>query len=297
MQDGLDQRNVRFVDAAGVSTRVYEAGEGETLLLLHGGLYGSLYSLDSFSLNLPVLARRFRVIAFDKLGQGHTAAPASDADYTYERLLEHALAVVDAAVPGPAHLLGHSMGALLAIRLAQARPGLARTLVLVDSNTAAPDDDRYPRGAFYRDLEARTPPGPPTRESVRMEPDEQSYSREHVTDDLVDRLLEIALLPSQQRSLERLRAVRGDVWEPSLARNKEEALAAIASGGLGCPTLVVWGANDVSAPLPLATSLFDVIAAKTPETELHVLSRAGHYCYREQPAAFHRLVTSFCGDR
>jgi 2-hydroxy-6-oxonona-2,4-dienedioate hydrolase len=297
VQDGLDQRQVRFIEAAGVRTRVYEAGEGPPLVLLHGGLYGSLYSLDSFSLNLPALARRFRVVAFDKLGQGHTGSPAADADYTYERLLEHAFAVLDDVVGAPAHLVGHSMGALLAIRLAQARPGLARTLVLVDSNTAAPDDDRYPRGAFYRDLEARTPPGPPTHATVRMEPDEQSFSRVHVTDDFVERLLEIALLPAQQHSLERLRAMRSAVWEPTLAGQKAAALAAIDAAGLPCPTLVVWGADDVSAPLPLASALFERIAAHTPATELHVLAQAGHYCYREHPAAFDRLVTSFCGDR
>jgi pimeloyl-ACP methyl ester carboxylesterase len=264
VEDRLDTRRVRFVEAAGVRTRVYEAGAGPTLVLLHGGLYGSLYSLDCFSLNLPSLERSFRVVAFDRLGQGHTAPPAGDGDYGYGPLLEHALAVVDA---------------------------------LGVSNTAAPDDERFPRGAFYRELESRVPPGPPSRESVRMEPDEQSFSTGHVSDDFVARLLEIARLPTQQRALDRLRAVRDTVWEPSLDEARAGALAAIDEHGLPGPTLVIWGADDPSAPLPLAFALFERIAARTPETELHVLARAGHYSFREQPAAFERLVGAFCSGR
>ena len=52
--------------------------------------------------------------------------------------------------------------------------------------------------------------------------------------------------------------------------------------------------NDVSTPLSLALALFERISAKTPHTELHVLARAGLYCFREQPEAFDRIVTAFC---
>ena len=34
-------------------TRYYEDGQGEPLVLFHGGEFGSLYTLDSWSLNLP----------------------------------------------------------------------------------------------------------------------------------------------------------------------------------------------------------------------------------------------------
>jgi 2-hydroxy-6-oxonona-2,4-dienedioate hydrolase len=291
MNDKLESRHLSFVQAAGVRTRVYDAGVGEPLVLIHGGLYGSLYSLDSFSSNLTGLGAQFRLVAFDKLGQGHTGNPAH---YTFASLLEHALELIDALDLGPVHLLGHSMGALLAAQIAYERPDLARSLVLVDSNTIAPDDPRFPRGAFYRELETRIPAGAPTRAIVRMEPDEQSWATEHVSDDFLDRLLEIANLPSFREAAAAIGEVREAAWEPTLEETRRGTLGAIDYGGLPCPTLVVWGADDPSAPLPLALALFERIAAKTPRTELHVLAHAGHYCFREQPEAFDRLITAFC---
>ena len=296
MSDRLDPAHVRFVELGGVSTRVVEVGAGEPLVLVHGGGFGSLYSLDCWSLNLQALAGDFRVVAFDKLGQGHTGNPAGD-DYTFEALLEHTLAVLDGLALGPAHLVGHSMGALLVARVALDRPDIARTVVAIDSNTLAPDDERFPWTAFYEQLAKTIPPGPPTRESVRCEPDAQSLSRTHVTEGFVDRLLEIARLPEHQHAAERVEALRATVWRPSILAARRQALVDLAARGLGVPTLVVWAADDVSAPLPLALALYDRIAARTAQAELHVIGRSGHYVFREQPEAFRRALVGFCAGR
>jgi 2-hydroxy-6-oxonona-2,4-dienedioate hydrolase len=297
MEDGLEPGRLRFVEADGIRTRVYDAGEGEPLVLVHGGGFGSLYSLDGWSLNLPRLAERFRVLAFDKLGQGHTGNPESDAAYTFERLLGHAVALLELLAPGPAHLVGHSMGALLTARIALDRPELARTLVIVDSNTVAPDDDRFPWTKFYVDLDARIPAGPPTLETVRIEPDLQSYSSDHVTTGLLERLLQIARRPEFAHAAQRMRELRESTWMPSILPVRARTLEEIDARGVPVPTLVVWGANDPSAPLPLALQLLERIAARTPEADLHVLGRAGHYCFRERPEAFERALTGFALGR
>jgi pimeloyl-ACP methyl ester carboxylesterase len=172
-----------------------------------------------------------------------------------------------------------------------------RTLTIVDSNTVAPDDPRFPWTRFYVELAAKSPPGPPSRESVRIEPDAQSYSRAHVTDGLVDRLLAIARRPEFEHAAERAKALRESVWMPSIQPVREQTVADIDARGLPVPVLVVWGADDPSAPLPLAHELHARIAARTPEADLHVLGRAGHYSYRERPEAFERLLAGFCLGR
>jgi len=297
MDDGLDRALLRFVEAGGIATRVYESGEGEPLVLVHGGGFGSLYSLDGWSLNLRPLAERFRVVTFDKLGQGHTGNPESDAGYTFERLLAHSVVLLERLALGPAHLVGHSMGALLAARIAFARPELVRTLTIVYSNTVAPDDSRFPWTRFYVDLDARMPPGPPTRESVRIEPELQSTSSDHVTADFVERLLEIARRPEFEHAAARMKALREKTWLPSILPVRARTLEEIDGRGLPVPALVVWGADDPSAPLPLAHALFERIAARTPEADLLVLGRAGHYCFRERPVAFERALAGFCLER
>ena len=108
MTDSLDQRGIHYVDAAGVRTRYYEAGDGEPLVLIHGGEFGFVCSLDCWSLNLPGLAEHFHLYALDKLGQGHTDNPRADKDYTFEAAFEHILSFLRALNIPAAHFVGHS---------------------------------------------------------------------------------------------------------------------------------------------------------------------------------------------
>ncbi len=122
--DSLDASKLKFVTVNGYRTRYYEAGNGEPFVLFHGGHYASLYSLDSWSLALPPLAERFRVIAVDKPAQGYTDNPPTADKYTFEELLAHSIAFIESVAGGPAHLAGHSRGGLLIAAIALARPDL-----------------------------------------------------------------------------------------------------------------------------------------------------------------------------
>jgi pimeloyl-ACP methyl ester carboxylesterase len=293
ISDGLDQKKLRFIDIDGVRTRYYDDGTGEPLVLLSGGNFGSLYSLDSFSLNLPGLARDFRVIAIDKPGQGHTAPPVKDEDFTHDGLVNHTAGLLRALGIDQAHFVGHSRGGLHISWLAIRHPELVKSLVLVDSRSTAPDHPDYPLGAFYAGL-PQPPPGPPSRESVGIEPRGQAYHQEQVTDDFLDRLVEIANLPQFQEAQRRIAAVNDSIWRPDLLRTRDETLRFLDERGFRAPTLLIWAMNDKSAPLMLGIQLFERICAKTAQPEMHVLNGAGHYCFRDQTEAFNRTVRSFC---
>jgi 2-hydroxy-6-oxo-6-(2'-carboxyphenyl)-hexa-2,4-dienoate hydrolase len=65
----------KYIDVNGIRTRYLEAGDGEPLVLFHGGNMGSANlaeCAEDWELNMPGLSRHFRVIAVDKLGQGFT---------------------------------------------------------------------------------------------------------------------------------------------------------------------------------------------------------------------------------
>lgn len=292
--DGLDRGKLHFVDVDGIRTRYYEDGDGPPLVLFHGGQYGSLYSLDAWSLNLPTLAQHFHVYAVDKLGQGYTDIPTRDEDYTFEALYAHARGFVQQLGIRDAHLAGHSRGAFLAARLALGEPGLARSLILVDTDTTAPPVPGIESGVFYTELARRTPPGPPTRDTVRMEPDAQAYWPAQVTDDFVNRLLAMAQQPRVQQAQARFGAIAQQYWFPSLERQREATFATLRERGFPVPTLLVWGYDDRSAPLRAGYALFDLICQRTPHAEMHVLRGAGHYSFRDQYAKFHRLLRAFC---
>ncbi len=294
LADRLDPAKLRFVDVDGIRTRYYEDGAGEPLVIFHGGQFGSLYSLDCWSLNFDGLAERFHVYAVDKLGQGYTDPPLCDEDYTLGGLIRHEQGVLDALGIDAAHLMGHSRGALLATRLVLAKPERARTLVIVDSDSTAPRLPDVVPGTFYAEIAERTPPGPPTLATVRLEPDAQAYSPEQVTDDFLARMLEIAQLLPLQEAQERMKTLAETHWLPSLEAQREATLRTIDEVGLPVPTLVVWGFNDRSAPLRVGQALFQRICARTAHAEMHILNHAGHYSFREQPAAFNRLLAGFC---
>ena len=294
--DSLDRNKLHFVDVDGVNVRYYEDGDGEPLLLFSGGEIGTLDGLDRWSLNLPGLAKRFHVFCIDKLGQGHTGNPPRLEDYTFEYQLQHTHRFIETLGLSQVNIAGQSRGALLVTRLTLDHPGLVKNLIIVDSATLSPENPMFPSLRWYENLFLGVQPGLPDRESVRIEVDGQAYSREQVTDDYVDRMLEIAQLPKFQEAQATMAEIRHGQWLPSVNRVRSDTVRMIDDNVIPVPTLVIWGMNDLSAPLPLGQRLFERIAVTTPHAEMHVLNGAGHYSYREQPAAFNRIVTSFCLD-
>jgi 2-hydroxy-6-oxo-6-(2'-carboxyphenyl)-hexa-2,4-dienoate hydrolase len=296
LPDRLDENCVRWVDVDALRTRYYETGDGEPLVLLHGGVIGSLYSLDSWSLVFPLLSQWFRVIAPDRLGQGYTDNPPTET-YRPEMMLRHAEHFFDVVGIRNAHVVGHSRGGLIATWLAQHRPELVKTLVIVNSRSIAPEDPRYPNDVFYERLghRQRLLAGEVTLETVAVEPAAQSYRQGNLTADFLERMLKIARLPKTEVARARVRINRESNWLAPSNALRTQALQLIDLQGLRVPTLIVWGFDDLSAPLPVGIQLFERIAATTPVAEMHVLNQARHYCFRDQPEAFVAAVQGFCG--
>lgn len=119
--------NDRRVTVDGITAQYLEAGTGPTLLLLHG----HEHSASSWRWVIPALARTHRVLALSLPGHGDTAqadayTPGSDtAPFVADFL--------DTLGVGPLHVVGHSAGGAVALRLALADPARIQTLVLVDS--------------------------------------------------------------------------------------------------------------------------------------------------------------------
>ncbi len=112
-----------YAQLGGVRTYYEEDGEGEPLVLLHPG------GADSrvFEGNLARLAAAFRVYRPDRRGHGRT--PDLPGPTTYELMANDTIAFLEQVVGGPAHLVGHSDGAVVALVTALRRPDLVRRLV------------------------------------------------------------------------------------------------------------------------------------------------------------------------
>lgn len=91
-----------YVQVNGVPMWYDERGEGDPLVLLHGGLTDS----RDFTGNLDTLASRFRLLLPERRGHGHTADAAGP--ITLEVMAQDTIAFLDKLAGGPVRLVGYS---------------------------------------------------------------------------------------------------------------------------------------------------------------------------------------------
>lgn len=119
----------RFVEVDGVRLHCLEKGAGPPVLLIHGNIVNA----EDFAHSglIDALAARHRVIAFDRPGMGHSDRPRGTAwtPAAQAALLRRACDALGVARPV---VLGHSLGAVVAMAMALDHPGAVRGLVLLD---------------------------------------------------------------------------------------------------------------------------------------------------------------------
>jgi pimeloyl-ACP methyl ester carboxylesterase len=114
----------KYVEANGLRVYYEVHGEGEPLLLIHGGTATS----QSWASHLPALTQRFRVFAPDSRGHGMTDNPTGE--FGYRAMADDVAALIGALGLKRPLVLGYSDGGQIALELGMRYPGLANALVL-----------------------------------------------------------------------------------------------------------------------------------------------------------------------
>jgi len=156
-----------YAELRGVRSWFEVEGDGEPLVLLHGGFC----TAETWGAQRGELAGAYRVYVPERRAHGHT--PDVPGPLTYADMAGDTVAFLETVVGGPAHLVGWSDGGIVAMLVAIARPDLVRKVVLMgagfrpagecfvepamlDSMTAEGDDLAFFRGLY----EAVSPDGP-----------------------------------------------------------------------------------------------------------------------------------------
>ncbi len=107
------------------------AGEatGETVLLVHGFASSLRVNWVNPGWIKTLTDAGYRVLAFDHRGHGGSSASYDPADYTPRKMAGDAVALLDAAGVGRAHVMGYSMGSRVSAFMALAAPQRVATLV------------------------------------------------------------------------------------------------------------------------------------------------------------------------
>lgn len=236
------------------------------VLFLHG--LGS--SSADWRFQVPAFAERYRVILADL--PGHGASPRPAGRLTIEGMAGRVEALVAALDARPAHVVGLSLGACVALALALHAPARVRSLTLVN--------------AFAR----LRPAGP--RGAARM-------------------LVRLALLAVAPMDVVAAHVARGLFPRPeqrdlflaavaALSRTPRSAYVASVRAlarfdvrdrldRVACPTLVVAGEQDETVPRAAKEALCRAI----PGARLAVIPGSGHATPHDRPEAFNRLVLEF----
>ena len=239
-------------------------GEGPAVLLVAGqGM-----TLDGWWATIPVLARSFRVIAFDNRDTGQSSRVPLP--YTVAQMAEDAVAVLDAAGEQRAHVYGISLGSLVAQEMALRHPDRVQALVLGASSAGGfaaykPAPSSFAQTFLIRagamgpeEAEWAAVPYTYAEKTRRLHPD-------RIAADIARRL---STPPEPVAYLHQAGAVA--------AHDAYERLNQIAA-----PTVVVHGEQDVF--IPPANAL--VLAERIPGAELRLWPDAAHMFPIDEPRA------------
>ncbi len=235
----------RFVDHHGCRLGFSIAGAGAPVLFIQGtAIHG-----DGWRPQLEDLAVDHRCLWFDNRGMG-VSQPRGDAAIDVAQLADDARAVLDAAGWDSAHVVGHSLGGVIAQELALTARHRVRSLALLCTAARGPALVAMDRAMIWRGL--RMSVG--TRRARRRAFLEIILAPDHLA--RIDRdALAIELEPIFGHDL----AVRPPVTMKQVGAMRRWDATARLGELAGVPTLVVGARHDLIARPPLVRALADGI--------------------------------------
>jgi len=222
---------------------------------------------------LDALGQRYRLVTYDQAGTGRSRGelPAS---HDIAAMANEVLAVLDASRTAKAHFVGHALGGLVGLALAQRHPERLRSLTVVNGWAAA---HAHTRRCFEMRLLLLKHEGP--QAYVRAQP--------------------IFLYPADWLARNEARMAEEDAHGLAGFQGSANLRARIAAllafdgrpslASLALPTLIVAARDDVLVP----SAMSEELAAAVPGARLHVAPWGAHAINVTVPAAFNALLLDF----
>jgi pimeloyl-ACP methyl ester carboxylesterase len=244
------------------------AGQGEPVLLIHG--LGS--SRQDWDPQMAELSTRHRVITYDVRGHGESSKPRSR--YSLQQFGEDAAALIRELELGPAHVVGLSMGGMIAFQLAVDEPELVRSLTIINSGPEV-----VPRGVRQR---------------------LQLWTRLALTAILgparLSKLLARRLFPKPEQEMLRrafITRVSQNDRHAYLATTRAILGWSVADriGQITCPALILAAERDYT---PIAAKR--AYADRMHNARLEVIMDSGHATPWDQPKALNERLLAFLAE-
>jgi pimeloyl-ACP methyl ester carboxylesterase len=268
----------KTIEVDGLATSYLEAGQGDPVVLLHGGEYGATAELG-WERNIAVLAAHHRVLAPDMLGFGQTAKVVDFNDGRGMRIRHVAHFCAELGVES-AHFVGNSMGAInLLVDAISDAPILPMRAIVAICGGGDIQRNSHVDALYHYDATLRG-----MRRIVEALFCDRSFPADA---DYVRRRYESSIAPGAWESLAAARFRRPGLQPPSTPSS------ARPYHRISVPTLVVEGERDKLLP----TGWSAQIAEQIPAARSAVIPDAGHCPQIEQPLAVNELLLEFLGKQ
>ncbi len=269
----------QYLDVDGYKTRYWSYGNAESIILL---LHGFAFSVELWELNIPDLSKNHKVIAIDLLGFGLTDKPKGKQNLDVFPLFVYSFMQKMSILK--AHIVGHSMGGLIAIKLAQMHPECAETLVLLGCpgfQSKIPMHFRIFSLPFIGELFIK-----PNKRGLEGALRKNTFNKSVITKKLVDRLYEFSLHPEMGETL--LMVTRTAVgifgFKKFIVRNIKKEI-----DKLTMPVLIIWGKEDEIIFSSHAYTANKIIK----HSKLIIFENCGHLPQLEYPEKFNQILEDF----
>lgn len=254
----------------GVEMQYDLQGTDEPLVLIHG----AQGDRSMFSGLVPVFAKQFQVLTFDQRGSGQSEKP--DMDYSIALLADDTAALMDYVGFPSAHIIGVSMGGMIAQELVLRHPQKVRSLVLGCTTPGGPKAVRLGGEALTKAY-STTPMSAEERGKALAEAAfTKGYIERHP--EIIPAMIEAR----RQRPIDPV--ALGHRMKAAYAHNTYDRLPQIA-----CPTLVITGKDDAL----ISWENSQILADRIPGAQLVLLEPAGHVFWTEQPEQSIEAILTF----
>ena len=237
-----------------------EGDGGKPIILLHGLMGG----VENFGEMVDFISEEYKVYGLDlKLFEGSLlkVSVKSLSDYLYEFMNHLELA--------SATLIGNSMGGHIALIFSKEHPEMVDSMVLTGSS------------GLYESAMGDSFPRRGDKDYIRTKTEEVFYNHAVATDELVDRVFEIA---NNRVSILRLLGYA----KSAIRHNMAEDLPKFKM-----PVCLIWGEHDKVTPPKVADEFHKLL----PNSELNWMPLCGHAAMWEHPEEFSKIVLKFLEDK
>jgi pimeloyl-ACP methyl ester carboxylesterase len=265
------RKSMPYVKVGDINMYYEIHGEGEPLVLVCG--FGG--DITRWARILPTMSRDYRVIIYDNRGAGKTDKP--DTPYTMDMMADDLAGLLDAIGIDSAHILGISMGGMIAQNFALRHPGKVKALILGCTSCSDPGEDPDNAGKDIVD--------PVRLETMTVEERARSslpfiYSQEFIDNnpDIIEE--EIAMSVNNPVDVVGYNR-QADAITTNDTYNRLPQLK--------MPVLVIAGDEDRLLPVKHSR----IIASRVPGAQLTLLKGKGHGFFSEALDESKRIIDDF----